>query len=93
MKCLRGFRVLLGAALALSLVLPAGAEGNRDFVKEVNGLPKLETVKTLSAAEQQALYAHIDGLWEDGFFVFMKCSMIKIKKLKISELYDKIKQL
>ena len=26
MKCLRGFRVLLGAALALSLVLPAAAE-------------------------------------------------------------------
>ena len=68
MKCLRGFRVLLGAALTLSLVLPAGAEGNRDFVKEVNGLPKLETVKTLSAAEQQALYAHIDGLWEEGFY-------------------------
>ena len=68
MKCLRGFRVLLGAALALSLVLPAGAEGNRDFVKEVNGLPKLETVKTLSAAEQQALYAHIGGLWEEGFY-------------------------
>lgn len=68
MKCLRGFRVLLGAALALSLVLPAAAEGNRDFVKEVNGLPKLETVKTLSAAEQQALYAHIDGLWEEGFY-------------------------
>lgn len=68
MKCLRGFRVLLGAALALSLVLPAGAEGNRDFVKEVNGLPKLETVKTLSAAEQQALYAHIDGLWEEDFY-------------------------
>ena len=68
MKCLRGFRVLLGAALALSLVLPAAAEGNRDFVKEVNGLPKLETVKTLSAAEQQALYAHIGGLWEEGFY-------------------------
>ena len=68
MKCLRGFRVLLGAALALSLVLPAAAEGNRDFVKEVNGLPKLETVKALSAAEQQALYAHIGGLWEEGFY-------------------------
>lgn len=68
MKCLRGFRVLLGAALALSLVLPAAAEGNTDFVKEVNGLPTLETVKTLSAAEKQALYAHIDGLWEEGFY-------------------------
>ena len=70
MKCLRGFRVLLGAALALSLVLPAAAEAgtNTDFVKEVNGLPKLETVKTLSAAEQQALYAHIGGLWEEGFY-------------------------
>ena len=41
MKCLRGFRVLLGAALALSLVLPAAAEAgtNTDFVKKVNGLP------------------------------------------------------
>lgn len=70
MKCLRGFRVLLGAALALSLVLPAAAEAgtNTDFVKKVNGLPTLETVKTLSAAEQQALYAHIDGLWEEGFY-------------------------
>lgn len=70
MKCLRGFRVLLGAALALSLVLPAAAEAgtNTDFVKKVNGLPTLETVKTLSAAEQQALYAHIGGLWEEGFY-------------------------
>lgn len=70
MKCLRGFRVLLGAALALSLVLPAAAEAgtNTDFVKKVNGLPTLETVKTLSAAEQQALYAHIDGLWEEDFY-------------------------
>ena len=79
MKCLRGFRVLLGAALALSLVLPAGAEGNRDFVKEVNGLPKLETVKTLSAAEQQALYAHIDGLWEDGFYSLSKEDQKKLE--------------
>ena len=70
MKCLRGFRVLLGAALALSLVLPVAAEAgtNTDFVKKVNGLPTLETVKTLSAAEQQALYAHIGGLWEEGFY-------------------------
>ena len=79
MKWLRGFRVLLGAALALSLVLPAGAEGNRDFVKEVNGLPKLETVKTLSAAEQQALYAHIDGLWEDGFYSLSKEDQKKLE--------------
>ena len=80
MKCLRGFRVLLGAALALSLVLPAGAEGNRDFVKEVNGLPKLDTVKTLSAAEQQALYAHIDGLWEDGFYILSKEDQKKLEE-------------
>ena len=79
MKCLRGFRVLLGAALALSLVLPAGAEGNRDFVKEVNGLPKLETVKTLSAAEQQALYAHIDGLWEEGFYALPEADQKKLE--------------
>ena len=55
MKCLRGFRVLLGAALALSLVLPAGAEGNRDFVKEVNGLPKLETGQSFSVKEKELL--------------------------------------
>ena len=79
MKCLRGFRVLLGAALALSLVLPAGAEGNRDFVKEVNGLPKLETVKTLSAAEQQALYAHIGGLWEEGFYALPEADQKKLE--------------
>lgn len=79
MKCLRGFRVLLGAALALSLVLPAAAEGNRYFVKEVNGLPKLETVKTLSAAEQQALYAHIDGLWEEGFYALPEAAQKELE--------------
>lgn len=79
MKLWKGFRVLLGAALALSLVLPAGAEGNRDFVKEVNGLPKLETVKTLSAAEQQALYAHIDGLWEEGFYALPEADQKKLE--------------
>lgn len=79
MKCLRGFRVLLGAALALSLVLPAAAEGNTDFVKEVNGLPTLETVKTLSAAEQQALYAHIDGLWEEGFYALPEADQKKLE--------------
>lgn len=79
MKCLRGFRVLLGAALALSLVLPAAAEGNTDFVKEVNGLPTLETVKTLSAAEQQALYAHIDGLWEEEFYALPEADQKKLE--------------
>ena len=79
MKCLRGFRVLLGAALALSLVLPAAAEGNTDFVKEVNGLPTLETVKTLSAAEQQALYAHINGLWEEGFYALPEADQKKLE--------------
>ena len=79
MKCLRGFRVLLGAALALSLVFPAGAEGNRDFVKEVSGLPKLETVKTLSAAEQQALYAHIGGLWEEGFYALPEAAQKELE--------------
>lgn len=81
MKCLRGFRVLLGAALALSLVLPAAAEAgtNTDFVKKVNGLPALETVKTLSAAEQQALYAHIDGLWEEGFYALPEADQKKLE--------------
>ncbi len=81
MKCLRGFRVLLGAALALSLVLPAAAEAgtNTDFVKKVNGLPTLETVKTLSAAEQQALYAHIDGLWEEGFYALPEADQKKLE--------------
>lgn len=79
MKLWKGFRVLLGAALALSLVLPAAAEGNRDFVKEVNGLPTLETVKTLSAAEQQALYAHIDGLWEEGFYALPEADQKKLE--------------
>lgn len=81
MKCLRGFRVLLGAALALSLVLPAAAEAgtSTDFVKKVNGLPTLETVKTLSAAEQQALYAHIDGLWEEGFYALPEADQKKLE--------------
>ena len=79
MKLWKGFRVLLGAALALSLVLPAAAEGNTDFVKEVNGLPTLETVKTLSAAEQQALYAHIDGLWEEGFYALPEADQKKLE--------------
>lgn len=81
MKCLRGFRVLLGAALALSLVLPAAAEAgtNTDFVKKVNGLPTLETVKTLSAAEQQALYAHIDGLWEEGFYALPEAAQKELE--------------
>ena len=79
MKLWKGFRVLLGAALALSLVLPAAAEGNRDFVKEVNGLPTLETVKTLSAAEQQALYAHINGLWEEGFYALPEADQKKLE--------------
>lgn len=79
MKCLRGFRVLLGAALALSLVLPAAAEGNRDFVKEVNGLPKLEAVEKLPAAEQQALYAHIDGLWEEGFYALPEAAQKELE--------------
>ena len=81
MKCLRGFRVLLGAALALSLVLPAAAEAgtNTDFVKKVNGLPTLETVKTLSAAEQQALYAHIGGLWEEGFYALPEAAQKELE--------------
>ena len=81
MKCLRGFRVLLGAALALSLVLPAAAEAgtSTDFVKKVNGLPTLETVKTLSAAEQQALYAHIDGLWEEGFYALPEAAQKELE--------------
>ncbi len=79
MKLWKGFRVLLGAALALSLVLPAAAEGNTDFVKEVNGLPTLETVKTLSAAEQQALYAHINGLWEEGFYALPEADQKKLE--------------
>lgn len=79
MKLWKGFRVLLGAALALSLVLPAAAEGNTDFVKEVNELPTLETVKTLSAAEQQALYAHIDGLWEEGFYALPEADQKKLE--------------
>lgn len=79
MKLWKGFRVLLGAALALSLVLPAAAEGNTDFVKEVNGLPTLETVKTLSAAEKQALYAHIDGLWEEGFYALPEADQKKLE--------------
>lgn len=81
MKCLRGFRVLLGAALAMSLVLPAAAEAgtSTDFVKKVNGLPTLETVKTLSAAEQQALYAHIDGLWEEGFYALPEAAQKELE--------------
>ncbi len=84
MKCWKGFRVLLGAALAVALALPVGAEADVDFVKAVNALPKLETVKTLSAAEQQALYAHIDALWEDGFYALSQDAR---KKLEVTPQY------
>ena len=68
MKMRRGIRAVLGLSLALALVLPAKAQSSVDFVKEVGYLPSLETVKTLSAAEQQALYAQLDALWENGFY-------------------------
>lgn len=80
MKCLKGFRVLLGAALALSLVLPAGAEADADFVKKVNGLPRQEAVEKLSDAERQALYAHIDALWEEGFYALPKEDQKKLEQ-------------
>ena len=68
MKLRRGIRAALGLSLALALVLPAKAQSSVDFVKEVGRLPSLQTVKTLSAAEQQALYAQLDALWENGFY-------------------------
>ena len=79
MKCWKGFRVLLTAALAAALALPVGAEADTDFVKAVNRLPKPETVKALSSAEQQALYAHIDTLWEDGFYALSKDAQEKLE--------------
>ena len=79
MKCWKGFRVLLTAALAAALALPVGAEADTDFVKAVNRLPKPETVKALSPTEQQALYAHIDALWEDGFYALSKDAQEKLE--------------
>ena len=79
MKARKGFRVLFGAVLAVALALPVKADADIDFVKAVNALPRLETVKTLSAPEQQALYAHIDALWEDGFYALSKDAQKKLE--------------
>ena len=68
MKIRKGFCLALSLVLAAVLVLPVGAAGTGSFAEAVNGLPRLETVKSLSKLEQQALYETIDAIWEDSFY-------------------------
>ena len=67
MRKRKGLCFMLSVLLCVALALPASAAEAGDFAKEVETLPRLETVKTLSKAEQQALYGTIDEIWENCF--------------------------
>ncbi len=68
MRKRKGLCFMLSVLLCVALALPASAAEAGDFAKEVEALPRLETVKTLSKAEQQALYGTIDEIWENCFY-------------------------
>ena len=68
MRKRKGLCFMLSVLLCVALALPASAAEAGDFAKEVETLPRLETVKTLSKAEQQALYGTIDEIWENCFY-------------------------
>lgn len=68
MRLRKGFCLLCALVLTVGSALPVFAAEAVDFKKQAQGLPGLDTVKKLSAAEQQALYEQIDGIWENGFY-------------------------